>query len=122
MVLVKSLLHFLEYQGQRKIIQITPPDIPHVITASIVTRERGVRIALSKVSPIACVAASAAIASYERFPTTLKRSHDTGTPKLPDSAITPNKMEIDGRIVNRADDVIVLFNRFFSIPIFTPAL
>ena len=92
------------------------------MTAMMVTKLLGVRTEESRVAPIACAADSAAIASYDRFPTTLSLIHAVGTPREPESAMTPKRIETAGRTVKKADEVIAFFNTSFFIPILIPAL
>ena len=111
-----------EYFLRVSIQRIHPQIIPNVITARMVTRLSRLRIELSRAFPMLSAAISATVASYCRLPMTDNRSHDTGTPRLPESAITPRRIDTDGRTVNEAEDVIAFLKTFLSIPIASPAL
>ena len=55
--------HLVEYFLQKKMVLMIPQQIPVVMTAIMVTRLLGVRTEVSKVTPMAWEADSAAIAS-----------------------------------------------------------
>ena len=98
-----------------------PQMMPNVMTARIVTRWSGVRMELSRATPMFSAAISATVASYWRLPMTDRRSQATGTPRLPARAMTPSRMEREGRRVKVADLVTAFLRTFLSLPIAMPA-
>ena len=90
-----------------------------VITRVTVTNCEAFNAAVASI-PIAFAVFSAAIASYEREPTTLKRSHGRASPNCFERAITLITIATAGAMVKTLAVIAILRNFFLSMPISTP--
>ena len=81
-----------EYLLRKSTENSHPKHIPVVITMTMVISASILSESAFSSIPIACDAASAAIASYWRFPTTESLNQEIGTPREPDRAMTPRRI------------------------------
>lgn len=100
-------------------LKIIPPIIAILMTKSIAPTTSAVPV-LRKLSsdenPAAFTAWSAAVISYGRLPTTDRRNHGHGTPKIGTSVMSPIIIEIDGTI----EKIIELLITYFIFSSGTP--